>query len=62
LFRNICRFTFYKRSIFNIFTDVIGAVYEVAAEKRSFGSKKFPTTVSLADAEYVALKRFCKKC
>jgi hypothetical protein len=30
-------------------------VYDVAAEKKSFGSKKFPTTVSLADAEYVPL-------
>jgi hypothetical protein len=38
----------------NIFTDVIGAVFEVAAEKRNFSSKKFPTTVSLADSEYAS--------
>ncbi|KAK2416934.1 hypothetical protein QL285_039285 [Trifolium repens] len=35
----------------DLLVDVIGAVYDVAAEKKSFGSKKFPTTVSLADAE-----------
>ncbi|WJX78859.1 hypothetical protein P8452_62041 [Trifolium repens] len=45
------KFTFYQRFFFHTFTNAIGAVYEVAAEKKSFGSKKFPTIVSLADAE-----------
>ncbi|WJX19753.1 hypothetical protein P8452_09396 [Trifolium repens] len=35
----------------DLLVDVIGAVFEVAAEKRNFSSKKFPTTVSLADSE-----------
>ncbi|KAK2360554.1 hypothetical protein QL285_085813 [Trifolium repens] len=37
----------------DLLVDVIGAVFEVAAEKRNFSSKKFPTTVSLADSEYM---------